>query len=426
MKLDKQQSIIVESSDRNILVVAGAGSGKTRVLTERVRHLLLNGVEPHNIVCITFTNMASQEMRQRLNDVSNIGDAFIGTIHGFANTIYRTSGLTYQIFNMEIQLNIFRELLSKSLLRRTSKYPNLTYQRYLEYIDLQTLCEEGKVSEGEVSRFLLPSEVDDLKEATEEMYKICKERNIITFNELLIATREYYDNIGGEIEYVLVDEFQDVGRPEAEFIFGLNAQNLFLVGDDYQSIFGFKGGDVNIFKNLLNCEDWTVYYLENNYRNCKEIVNFANGIIKQVDSRILKNVNVMVKNENGSVKVNTKGKIREYLLNEVKEDINYKDWFILTRSNKEIFELQDLLDDLDIPYTSFKRAGMSFDALNELMEENTVKLLTVHVSKGLESKNVILYGNFPVKKPTFLKNDDERKIMYVGITRAEKRLIILN
>lgn len=425
MKLDKQQQAVVESKDKNILVVAGAGSGKTKVLTERVRHLLKNGVEPHNIVCITFTNMASQEMRQRLNDIPNIGDAFIGTIHGFANTIYRTSGITYRIFNMEIQLSIFKELLSRSLLRRESKYPNLSYQRYLKYTDLITLYEEGKISEEEVTRFLLPSEVDDLKEATKEMYKICKERNIITFNELLIATKEYYDNIGGEIEYVLVDEFQDVGRPEAEFIFGLNAQNLFLVGDDYQSIFGFKGGDVNIFKNLLNNEEWTVYYLENNYRNSKIITEFAYSIISQVDSKIDKNVNVMNYNESSSVTVNTKGHIRDYL-KDIKESGNFGEWFILTRTNKEIFELQEVLEDLKIPYNSFKRAGMTLDDMTELMTENTVKLLTVHVSKGLENKNVILYGKFPVKLQPFFRNDEERKIMYVGVTRAEHTLIVLN
>lgn len=424
MKLDNQQQQVVESEDKNILVVAGAGSGKTRVLTERVRHLMKKGVEPHNIVCITFTNMASQEMKQRLSDIPNIGDAFIGTIHSFANTIYKTSGLTYQIFSTEIQLEIFRELLSRGIGRKP-KYTNLSYQKYIKYVDLQTLYEEGKVSDEQLQSFLLPSEQDDLKEATKDMWKICKERNIITFNELLRKTKQYYDEIEGRLEYVLVDEFQDVGKLEAEFIFGLNADNLFLVGDDWQSIYGFKGGDVNIFKGLLDREDWKVYYLENNYRNGSEIIKFANVIINQVSSKIKKNVNVINKDMQSSVDINTKGKVRDYL-NRIKKEGNFKDWFILTRTNKEIFELQELLDELEIPYMSFKRAGMSFDQMNELMQENTVKVLTVHVSKGLENKNVILYGKFPVKLPSFLKNEDERKVMYVGVTRAEQKLIVLN
>lgn len=133
----------------------------------------------------------------------------------------------------------------------------------------------------------------------------------------------------------------------------------------------------------------------------------------------------MQNDSNGSVIVNTKGKITPYLQT-IKNEGNFKDWFILTRTNKEIHELAELLEEMEIPYMGFKRAGMSFDKMNELMQENTVKLLTVHVSKGLENKNVILYGKFPVKQPSFFKNEDERKVMYVGVTRAEQKLIILN
>lgn len=92
MKLDTNQEQIVNSTAKNIIVSAGAGSGKTRVLTERVKHLIDIGISPENIVCITFTNKAADEMRSRLEDVSDIGDAFIGTIHSFANRILKASG----------------------------------------------------------------------------------------------------------------------------------------------------------------------------------------------------------------------------------------------------------------------------------------------------------------------------------------------
>lgn len=423
MILDIQQKMAVESKDKNILVVAGAGSGKTRVLTERVRHLLKNGVEPHNIVCITFTNMASQEMKLRLSDLNNIGDAFIGTIHSFANTIYKTSGLNYQLFTPAIEMELYRELLTRGLGRK-NKYPNLSYQKFLKYNDMSVLHEEGKISDEDFQGFLLPSERDDLLEAGRELRVLCKQRNIISFNDLLVKTREYYDSIDGRLEYVLVDEFQDVGNLEAEFVFGLNADNTFLVGDDWQSIYGFKGGDVEIFKSLMNREGWKVYYLENNYRNGKEILDMAQVIINQVRSKVKKSVNI-ISTEESSVEVNTKKHLREYL-SKIKRNGNFKDWFILTRSNKEIFEIQTLLEEMDIPFMSFKRAGMSFDQMTELMQEDNVKLLTVHVSKGLENENVILYGSFPIKFQSFYHNDDERKVMYVGITRAKKNLVILN
>lgn len=421
--LDKQQQEIVESTAKNILVVAGAGSGKTRVLTERVRHLLNKGVEPHNIVCITFTNMASQEMKLRLMDVPNIGDAFIGTIHSFANTIYKTSGVTYQILNSEIEVDIYRELLSRGIGRKP-KYTNLTFQRFLEYMDIQKLHEEGKVSDEHLQNFLLPSESDDLRGATKDLRRICKERNIITFSELLDMTQQYYKEIDGKLEYVLVDEFQDVGKQEAEFVKALNADNTFLVGDDWQSIYGFKGGDVSIFKNLIKDPEFTVYYLENNYRNKKAIIDVATKVINQVKSKIVKKCNI-VSEGIGVVEVNNKCHIRDYL-REIRKEGNFKDWFILTRSNKEIHELSEILESMDIPFMSFKRAGMTFDQMTELMQEDSVKLLTVHVSKGLENKNVLLYGNFQVVVPSYRQNEEERKVMYVGITRAEEKLVILN
>lgn len=419
MKLDKQQQQVVTSKANKILVVAGAGSGKTRVLTERVNHLINSGVEAVNIVCITFTNMASQEMKERLSDVPTIGDAFIGTIHSFANTIYKTSGLTYQILTTEVSNEIYKELLM------STKYKALTYPKYLKYLDVQKLNEDGKLSDEVLNDFLLPSEQDALREVERGMRRLCKERHIISFSELLVETKAYYKKIGGSIEYLLVDEFQDVGNLEASFVESLNATNTFYVGDDWQSIYGFKGGNVSIFTNLIEDSDFKVYFLENNYRNSALIVDIAEKVISQVKSKIDKKVNVLTKTK-GSVIVNNKGKIANYLQNMEKSSDKWGDWFILTRNNKELLEVGRLLEDRKIPYMSFKRAGMSYEQMQDIMKIDCVKLLTVHMSKGLENKNVCLYGNFPVKMPNWYRNEDERKVMYVGITRAKENLIILN
>ena len=158
MKLDKVQQEAVDSKESKIVVVAGAGSGKTRVLTERVRRLIRDGVEPHNIVCITFTNMAAQEMIERLAGTPGIGDAFIGTIHSFANRIYKHSGISYEILTPEKELELYQYILNKF-----KKYPNLRYDKYLKYLDCVKLHNEGKITEGEMQRFLLPSENHDLR-----------------------------------------------------------------------------------------------------------------------------------------------------------------------------------------------------------------------------------------------------------------------
>lgn len=419
MALDVEQKMVVESKANKILVVAGAGSGKTRVLTERVKKLLLDGVEPHNIVCITFTNMAAQEMRERLADVKGIGDAFIGTIHSFANKVYQQSGIGYELLTTEKELELYRNELMLF-----GDYEFLTFKRFLQFLDMKKSVAEGKYEKEVLNDFLMPSEREDLFKAKKEIYKICKERNILTFDELLKETTKYYDRIGAELDYVLVDEFQDVGSLEADFIFGLNAKNLFLVGDDWQSIYGFKGGNVKIFKSLVEREGWSVYQLKNNYRNALEIAEFAGGIIEQVSDRLDKEVRIVNKSK-GNVIVGSKRHLDAWL-DRVKMSGCLRDWFILTRTNKEIMKIADKLEEKEIPYTGFKRSRITLQEMKELLVQDNVKLLTVHTAKGLENRNVLLYGNFPVRIQKWLMDEEERKVMYVGVTRAMERLVVLN
>lgn len=435
--LDAQQELIVNSTEKNIVVVAGAGSGKTRVLTERIRHLIEDlNVPPCNIVSITFTNAAAEEMKIRLSDISTIGDAFIGTIHSFANRIMKESGENYTLFTDELDTQLHRELINKYC-------EHLTIERYLAYKDLKSEVEMGKADEKVLMDFFTPSEnsdfsmlhyscrqvYEDLERGThltfgESIKTLCKKRNIITFDELLVKAKDYFEKIQAKIEYVFVDEFQDVGTLEYTFIKSLNADNYFFVGDDFQSIYGFKGGNVRIFKSLVSDIDYHTYYLTNNYRNGTSIINLASYVIGQVENKIEKTI-TPISSESGNVVIQNKRNIIGVLYS-LQNKKDYRDWFILVRTNKELFEMADRCQQLNIPYTSFKREGMSYTELNKRLALNCVKILTVHTSKGLEADNVILYGNFPLNVPYYRKNDDERKVMYVGITRARKNLIILN
>lgn len=436
--LDPQQTEVVYSNEKNLIVVAGAGSGKTRVLTERIRYLIegLN-VPAHNIVSITFTNMAAEEMKLRLKDIEGIGDAFIGTIHSFANRIMKESGEKYTLLNDDLSDQLHKELIEKYC-------HHLTVDRYLDYKDMVALVETGKAPESALKGFLTPSETTDLntlhasKEVVESdlerethitfgesIETLCKKRGIITFDELLVKAKDYFNNLGASIDYVFVDEFQDVGTLEYNFIKSLNAENYFFVGDDYQSIYGFKGGNVQIFMSLVNSKDFKTYYLTNNYRNGTSILELAERIISQVDKRVVKDITPMIK-ETGSCRCLSKKGVKQFLNELVLTNTNFKDWFFLTRTNKELYDIINLCIDLGIPYTSFKREGMSLSDINKKMRSNKLKVLTVHTAKGLEIDNVILYGNFPIVVPYYRKNDDERKVMYVGITRAKKSITILN
>lgn len=428
MNLDSTQQTIVTSSAKNIIVSAGAGSGKTRVLTERVKYILRSTL-PDNIVCITFTNKAADEMKQRLYDVPGIGDAFIGTIHSFANRIFKNSGTRYELLTKDKEIDII-----KGLIKQYGKY--LTTDEYMQYVDLKKDVQLGIQEEQVLHDTFRPSSLHEIdvfygksltseeQEYPENLYTVCSRRNIITFDELLRECTKYFSSIGGKLEYLLVDEFQDIGDSEYKFIMSLNADHNFFVGDDWQSIYAFKGGDVRYFIKLMNDPNWTTYYLTKNYRNAKNILDIAKVIIYQADNIINKEVEA-VRSEEGTVIVDSKSNIASRL-SMIKNDKNYKDWFILVRANKDIYEVSTYLLAMNIPFVSFKQGGNSNEDIQYQMNFDAVKVLTVHSAKGLENKNVILYGNFPVRQKSYLRNSDERKVMYVGVTRAEDTLIILN
>ena len=430
MKLDSTQQQIVTSDAKNIIVSAGAGSGKTRVLTERVKYLLEKGITPDNIVCITFTNKAADEMKQRLSDVPGIGDAFIGTIHSFANRIFKNSGTQYELLTREKEIDIM-----KSLIKKYGKYTS--EDDYMKYVDLRKDIELGIKDEREMEDTFKPSTLHEIRilyskepvdaikqQYPENIYTVCKQQNIITFEELLIECTNYYEKIHGTLEYLLVDELQDIGDSEYMFIMGLDAEHNFFVGDDWQSIYAFKGGDVRYFLKLMQDPEWTTYYLTKNYRNARNILDIAKTVIYQADDIINKEV-VAVRKDEGTVIVDNKHNLRNRL-EIIKKYGHYKDWFILVRANKDIHEVGAHLLSMNVPFVTFKQGGSSFQDINYQMALDAVKILTVHAAKGLENKNVILYGNFPVRQKNYMRNSDERKVMYVGITRAQDNLIILN
>lgn len=434
--LDEEQEKAVHTLDDHVLVVAGAGSGKTRVLTERIKYLINSGVKPSNIVAITFTNMASEEMKLRLKSVPKIGDCFVGTIHSFANRIMKlNSEDNYRIFDTEISNSFHRELIEKYC-----KF--LTNDRYLKYLDLKSASELGQIPEEMVTNFFTPSEHAELcfiegnsapnnteldpNNYPESIKDLCRKYNVIDFNDLLEMAIKFFQENDSEIEHLLIDEFQDIGTLEYKFFKALNAKNNFYVGDDWQSIYGFKGGNVNIMLSLINNKDYQIYRITNNYRSAQAIVDFSKDIIEQVPHRILKDITVLRNDYEGEVYINNRGNA-EYVIKTLLEDEeNLKDWFILTRSNRDLYELDDLLSSMKIRHSVIRREGLSLNDLNNLMDFNSVKLMTVHTSKGLEAPNVILYGNFPVNTPRYRNNPEERKVMYVGITRAKDNLVLLN
>lgn len=421
--LDKNQQEIVDSNEPRIIVEAGAGSGKTRVLIERVKRLLKDGVEPSNMVCITFTNMAAEEMKERLVNVPGIGDCFIGTIHSFANKIFKNSNIEYKLFNEEIQ-----DQFMSVLIALYGKF--LTMPVYLKYKEYAKKVDMGLMEEEDIERFIDPNALYEIKvflknyrdkNYPENMNILCKRHNVITFDELLERTTKYFKEIDGKVEYLFVDEFQDIGPLEKKFFQALNADNYFYVGDEKQALYAFKGGNVNFFLNLIKSPKWKTYYLKNNYRCGQAILELATRVIVQADD-VISYESICKSGKVGNTIVDSKYKIDNYL----KSITNYKDWFVLVRTNKDLVKLEAKMREFEIPYVSFRKGEMTLDQMRNCMAEDKVKLLTIHTSKGLESPNVLLWGNFPIRQKPYLRNNDELKVLYVGITRGIDQTIVLN
>lgn len=435
--LDADQKRIVESDAAKMVVVAGAGSGKTAVLTERIRYLVnVKGVNPANITAITFTNMAADELKERLADIDGVDDMFIGTIHSFANHILRDSGKRFKLLTDEVNSKLVKELVDKYC-------KHLTVDKYIKYENVKKAFETGSpnIKRRDVQNVFDASEQIEFDAITrkdtddgntkypESVYSLCKKRNIMTFDDLLVEAKQYIDRVGS-MEYVFVDEYQDVGNLEDEFIRALSADNYFFVGDDWQSIYGFKGANVSIFKDYVKAAGWTVYHLDNNYRNAANIVEFANKVIKSVVNRIEKHIRIM-NEDRGNVTTDKQENLEAYL-NKIKKNKRKDNWFILTRNKDALNFILGKCEEMDIPAMALSKTDSSLEEIQEMMRENKVKVMTIHASKGLEADNVILYGNFPVYVDIDEYSEDaeklyeERRVFYVGATRAKSRLIVLS
>lgn len=336
IELNDEQLAAVQSNKSKILVASGAGAGKTRVIMERIKFLLEQGVEPQKIFAITFTNAAAAEMKERLDESAK--DVFIGTIHGLANKILLRNGIDT---SEQIQNEDFDWLLEKV---------------YRTEVDIPI------------------------------------------------------------VEHLLVDEFQDICEQEYNFfIKDLQPENWFFVGDSQQSIYSFKGANYRFFVNLTLRPDVAVYKLTKNYRSGSSIIDFAESFLNGMDS-VYRVKNQCASNKEGYVESSEFSV--DKILNELDYDPHYGKWFILCRTNNEVENILNFLKKNNIPCDSFHRSELDREEMLKKMKENTVKVLTIHTSKGLENNNVIVIG-------TRNYNEEERRISYVAATRAKDNLFWL-
>jgi len=297
--LNKNQLEAVMHKDGPCLVIAGAGSGKTKVLTTRIANLIDNGISSYNILAITFTNKAAKEMRERLELLVDDNYAFVGTFHSFGLKIIRENvdkvGLTknFTIIDSDDVTSIIKKILKDKGLDPKQYAPSYIRNR-ISFIKNEML------SEGEVLKFFNTPPEKVAYDVYKSYTKLLKRNNSVDFDDLLKLPVELFmeypdilEKYQDHFKYILIDEYQDTNEVQYKLtkLLAKKHQNIFIVGDPNQSIYAFRQAN---FRNILNFENdyqnTKVITLDQNYRSTTTILDAANSVIKNNKER--KDVNL--------------------------------------------------------------------------------------------------------------------------------------
>jgi len=389
--LNEAQRAPVLHKEGPLIVIAGAGSGKTRVLTYRIAHLMASGIDSFSILALTFTNKAAREMKARIGKLVGEGESknlWMGTFHsvfarilrhesdklGFPSnfTIYDTQDSDRLISSIIKELGLDKDIYKyKQVRSRISAFKNslITVKAYFNDLDLQ---ESDKMSRR-----------PQMGEIYKEYVERCFKSGAMDFDDLLLRTNELlnrYPEVLAKYQdrfrYILVDEYQDTNHSQYLIVRALSDryQNICVVGDDAQSIYAFRGANIN---NILNFQkdydEVALYRLEQNYRSTKTIVNAANSIISHNKTKIDKVVwtsNI----EGESIQVNrlaTDSEEGRHVASSIfdfkmQEQRKNADFAILYRTNAQSRAMEDALRKRDIPYRIY--GGLSFYQRKEIKD----------------------------------------------------------
>jgi DNA helicase-2/ATP-dependent DNA helicase PcrA len=416
-QLNEAQLAPTLQKDGPMIIIAGAGSGKTRVLTIRIAYLMSQGVDPFNILALTFTNKAAREMKSRISTIVGDSEAknlWMGTFHSvFAKilrfeadklgypsnfTIYDTQDSQRLIAAIIKEMNLDKDVYKyKQIYSRISSYKNslITVKAYYqnpEYLEADTMARRPKL--GDIYK---------------EYVARCFKAGAMDFDDLLLKTNELLTRFPevlaryqDRFRYILVDEYQDTNHSQYLIVRALSDrfQNICVVGDDAQSIYAFRGANIN---NILNFQkdydNVKVFRLEQNYRSTKTIVKAANSIIDKNQTKLDKVV--WTANEDGEkILVNrslTDGDEGRFVASsifdvKINDQCRNKDFAVLYRTNAQSRSIEDALRKRGIEYRIY--GGLSFYQRKEIKDVLSYLRLIINPSDEEALKRII---NFPAR-----------------------------
>ena len=367
MTLNDKQLEAVNHTEGPCLVLAGAGSGKTRVLTERIIKLIDDGVSPYNILAITFTNKAAKEMRVRVqNKIGDVANSiFIGTFHSFGLRILREN---YDAIGYSSNITILDTDDTKSLIKRILKENSFEPADYdiKHIISKISSAKNDGISPLEFSKLFLNEHDKVIGLVYEKYLKLLKENNSVDFDDLLLKPVEIFKKRKDILEkyqerfrYILVDEYQDTNSIQYELckMLARKYNNIFVVGDANQSIYSWRNAD---YRNILNFEkDYKnahVVLLEENYRSTNTILKAANSVIKNNNEGTKLNLWTSIGDGEKVEYIRVEDEIKEssFVINKIKELVSegysYSDFAVLYRTNAQSRTVEEAFVRNNIPY----------------------------------------------------------------------------
>ena len=369
IKLNKIQRQAVEENKGPVLVFAGAGSGKTKVLTEKIHRLIeIDKFKPENILSVTFTNKAAKEMKSRVMSLlktEKLGIS-IGTFHSICARLIRNEakniGLNPQfaIYDVQDQLDLYKVVLKALNISKDIIKPNHA-RNQISFLKNKMITPQKQLKKART--------ISDKKlvEIYKLYQKMLRDNDALDFDDLLLFPLQIFNDYPKILEkyqnlwkYILVDEYQDTNKPQFCFLSKIaeNHKNICVVGDDDQSIYGWRGADIS---NILNFEkifpSCKIFTLEKNYRSTQQILNAATAVVSNNEKRAVKNL--IANNGDGDplVLIETKDELEEAdaIISALEKEIklnkrNFSHFSILYRTNAQSRSLEDSLRRTGIPY----------------------------------------------------------------------------
>ena len=424
--LNEAQHEAVVRTEGPSLIIAGAGSGKTRVLTYRIAHLLKQGAKPSTILALTFTNKAAREMKERIAALAGENIArylWMGTFHSIFSRILRVE---HETIGFPSNFTIYDSADSKSLIKTIIKGFNLDDKTYrpgavasrISMAKNNLITPMAYTANAELKSADKNMRMPAISEIYKEYAKRCRLSGAMDFDDLLLITNllfrdhpdiltKYQDRFG----YVLVDEYQDTNFAQYLIIKKLAAKhnNICVVGDDAQSIYSFRGARIENILNFKNdYPEHRVFKLEQNYRSTQTIVNAANSIIAKNKRQIPKTVfsendpgkpirviSALTDNEEGFLVA------QEIAQTQLRDHYQYLDYAILYRTNAQSRVFEESLRKRNIPYKIY--GGLSFYQRKEIKDLLSYFRMTINPDDNEALKRIINYPARGIGQTTLAK-----------------------